>query len=138
MTDHFTELSLPQQAHNDAVPAPLRRSGWSFAILIFAAQMLVVFLVVIGMAISTYQQQARVILDDKQATVATISITLANDPFVINALAGKNPAEELQPYTKKILDRGQGVDFISIMTPDTVRVTHPDPNRIGQKYAGST
>lgn len=138
MTDHFTDLSLPQQAHNDAVPAPLRRSGWSFAILIFAAQMLVVFLVVIGMAVSTYQQQARVILDDKQATVATISITLANDPFVINALAGKNPAQELQPYTNKILDRGQGVDFISIMTPDTVRVTHPDPNRIGQKYAGST
>jgi len=138
VTDHFTDLSLPQQMSNDAIPTPLRRRGWSFALLIFAAQMLVVVLVVIGMAVATYQQQARVILDDKQATVATISITLANDPFVSNALAGKNPSEELQPYTNKILDRGQGVDFISIMTPDTVRVTHPNKQRIGQKYAGST
>lgn len=138
MTDHFTDFSLPQQVNNDAIPTPLRRRGLSFALLIFAAQMLVVFLVVIGMAISTYQQQARVILDDKQATVATISITLANDPFVGNALAGKNPSAKLQPYTNKILDRGKGVDFISIMTPDTVRVTHPNPQRIGQKYAGST
>ncbi len=138
MTDHFTDLSATPAGRNDAIPAPLNRNGWSFAVLIFAAQMLVVVLVVIGMAVSTYQQQARVILEDKQATVATISITLANDPFVGNALAGENPSELLQPYTNKILDRGQGVDFISIMTPDTVRVTHPDPDRIGQKYSGST
>ncbi|ALG28619.1 hypothetical protein AOZ07_06180 [Glutamicibacter halophytocola] len=138
MTDHFTDLSSPREAQNDAIPAPLSRNGWSFAVLIFAAQMLVVILVVIGMAVSTYQQQARVILDDKQATVATISITLANDPFVGNALAGDHPSELLQPYTNKILDRGQGVDFISIMTPDTKRVTHPNPERIGQNYAGST
>lgn len=138
MTDHFTDLSSGRQAQGDAIPAPLSRNGWSFAVLIFAAQMLVVILVVIGMAVSTYQQQARVILDDKQATVATISITLANDPFVGNALAGDNPSELLQPYTNKILDRGQGIDFISIMTPDTVRVTHPNPERIGQEYAGST
>lgn len=138
MTDHFTDLSSGRQAQGDAIPAPLSRNGWSFAVLIFAAQMLVVILVVIGMAVSTYQQQARVILDDKQATVATISITLANDPFVGNALAGDNPSKLLQPYTNKILDRGQGIDFISIMTPDTVRVTHPNPERIGQKYAGST
>lgn len=138
MTDHFTDLSSPREAQNDAIPAPLSRNGWSFAVLIFAAQMLVVILVVIGMAVSTYQQQARVILDDKQATVATISITLANDPFVGNALAGDHPSELLQPYTNKILDRGQGVDFISIMTPDTRRVTHPNPERIGQNYAGST
>ncbi|WP_334122619.1 sensor histidine kinase [Glutamicibacter sp.] len=138
MTDHFTDLSATPAGRNDAIPAPLNRNGWSFAVLIFAAQMLVVVLVVIGMAVSTYQQQARVILEDKQATVATISITLANDPFVGNALAGENPSELLQPYTNKILDRGQGVDFISIMTPDTVRVTHPNPERIGQKYSGST
>ncbi|WP_345473639.1 ATP-binding protein [Glutamicibacter ectropisis] len=138
MTDHFTDLSATPAGRNDAIPAPLTRNGWSFAVLIFAAQMLVVVLVVIGMAVSTYQQQARVILEDKQATVATISITLANDPFVGNALAGENPSALLQPYTNKILDRGQGIDFISIMTPDTVRVTHPNPERIGQKYSGST
>ena len=81
MTDHFTDLSATPAGRNDAIPAPLNRNGWSFAVLIFAAQMLVVVLVVIGMAVSTYQQQARVILEDKQATVATISISLIRLPW---------------------------------------------------------
>ena len=87
MTDHFTDLSLARRAGNTASPAPLSRDGWSLAVVIFAAQMMVVILVVVGLAVATYQHQAQVIQDDKQATVAAISITLANDPFVAEALA---------------------------------------------------
>lgn len=138
MTDHFTDAPEPRAPQLTEAPAALNRDGWSLAVVIFAAQMLVVVLVVVGLAFATYQQQSKVILDDKQATVATISITLANDPFVAQALAGPDPTEQLQPYTNKILDRGQGVDFISIMTPDKQRVTHPDPKQIGKQYSGST
>ncbi|TFH57650.1 sensor histidine kinase [Glutamicibacter arilaitensis] len=137
VTDHFTDLSLARPAGAAGSPAPLSRDGWSLAVVIFAAQMLVVILVVVGLAVATYQHQAQVIQDDKQATVATISITLANDPFVAEALAGENPTELLQPYTNKILDRGQGVDFITIMTPDALRVTHPNPEQLGKQYSGS-
>lgn len=137
MTDHFTDLSLARPAGNTASPAPLSRDGWSLAVVIFVAQMLVVILVVAGLAVATYQHQAQVIQDDKQATVATISITLANDPFVAEALAGEHPTELLQPYTNKILDRGQGVDFITIMTPEALRVTHPNPAQLGKPYSGS-
>lgn len=138
MTDHFTDQSLARPPRPAASPAPLNRDGWSLAVVIFAAQMLVVIFVVAGLAVATYKHQAQVILDDKQATVATISITLANDPFVSEALAGDNPTAQLQPYTNKILDRGQGVDFITIMSPDRLRVTHPDPGQIGKEYSGST
>lgn len=137
MTDHFTDQTRPPSARAAAL-APLNSDGWSLAVVIFAAQMLVIMLVVIGLAVATYKHQAQVILDDKQATVATISITLANDPFVSEALAGTQPTEELQPYTDKILDRGQGIDFITIMTPDKRRVTHPNPQQLGKKYSGST
>ncbi|WP_417364812.1 ATP-binding protein [Glutamicibacter arilaitensis] len=137
MTDHFTDQTRPPSART-AAPAPLNRDGWSLAVVIFAAQMLVVMLVVVGLAVATYKHQAQVILDDKQATVATISITLANDPFVSEALAGTQPTKELQPYTNKILDRGQGIDFITIMTPDGLRVTHPNPLQLGKEYSGST
>ena len=53
------------------------------------------------------------------------------------ALAGENPTELLQPYTNKILDRGQGVDFITIMTAEALRVTHPNPAQLGKPYSGS-
>lgn len=138
LTDHFADQPLPRPLDSRNDPAPLTRDGWSFAVLIFSAQMLVVLLVVAGLAIATYQQQNRVILEDKQSTVAAISITLANDPYVSQALAGKNPTEQLQPYANEILNRAPVVDFITIMTPDRIRVTHPDPEQIGRPYSGST
>ncbi len=136
MTDHFADRPAAQAPPRE--PAPLTRDGWSFAVLIFAAQMLVVLLVVAGLAIATYQQQNRVILDDRQSTVAAVTITLANDPFVSESLTGPDATALLQPYANKILAHAQSLDFITIMTPDGIRVTHPNPQEIGQKYIGST
>ncbi|MFJ2618252.1 ATP-binding protein [Glutamicibacter sp. NPDC087344] len=137
MTDDFADRPLPRPLNSTSDPAPLTRDGWSFAVLIFSAQMLVVLLVVAGLAFATYQQQNRVIRDDKQSTVAAISITLANDPFVSGALAGEDASALLQPYANEILLRAPLIDFITIMTPDGLRVTHPDPNQIGKPYSGS-
>ncbi|MGO3393171.1 hypothetical protein, partial [Glutamicibacter arilaitensis] len=65
MTDHFTDQTRPPSARAAAL-APLNSDGWSLAVVIFAAQMLVIMLVVIGLAVATYKHQAQVILDDKQ------------------------------------------------------------------------
>ena len=119
-------------------PTPLTREAFSFAARIFAAQMLVVLLVVAGLAYSTYHQQSQIVLDVRQSTVSTVAITLANDPFVRSALQGPDPASDLQPYTQDILRHAESIDFITIMTPDTVRVTHPDPEELGEHYSGST
>lgn len=119
-------------------PTPLTREAFSFAARIFAAQMLVVLLVVAGMAYSTYLQQSQIVLDVRQSTVSTVAITLANDPFVRSSLREADPTTALQPYAQDILRHAESIDFITIMTPDTLRVTHPDPQEIGQIYSGST
>ncbi|HJX80040.1 sensor histidine kinase [Glutamicibacter sp.] len=119
-------------------PVPLTRDGWSFAARIFAAQMLLVIVVVIWLGVASYQHVARVALDVRQSTVATVSTTLANDPFVADALQEADPSASLQPYTQNILSHAQTIDFITIMTPDLLRVTHPDPAQLGKTYSGST
>lgn len=119
-------------------PTPLTREAFSFAARIFAAQMLVVLLVVTGMAYSTYRQQSQTVLDVRQSTVSTVATTLANDPFVRSSLRGSQPSAALQPYTQDILRHAESIDFITIMTPDTLRVTHPNPAELGEPYSGST
>ncbi len=135
LSDHFLD-DRSTAAGND--PAPLSRDGWSLALLIFIGQMLVLLLLITGLGFAAYQQQNKVILADRQSTVAAITVTLANDPFVAAALDAEHPTEQLQPYVQKIMDRAASVDFITIMTPDAIRVTHPDPAQIGKKYIGST
>ncbi|HAY44229.1 MAG TPA: histidine kinase, partial [Micrococcaceae bacterium] len=119
-------------------PVPLTRDGWSFAARIFAAQMLLVIVVIAWLGVASYQHVARVALDVRQSTVATVSTTLANDPFVANALQEADPSAALQPYTQNILSHAQTIDFITIMTPDLLRVTHPNPAQLGKPYSGST
>lgn len=123
---------------NTETPTPIAREAFSFAARIFAAQMLVVLLVVAGLAYSTYHQQSQIVLDVRQATVSAVATTLSNDPFVRASLAGPDPTTPLQPYTQDILRHAESIDFITIMTPDSLRVTHPDPAELGRNYTGST
>ncbi|PQZ99945.1 histidine kinase [Arthrobacter sp. MYb229] len=131
-------VSNPQEVAAANAPVPLTRDGWSFAARIFAAQMLLVIVVVVWLGIASYQQQARVVLDVRQSTVATVSTTLANDPFVVDSLQQPDPSAGLQPYTQDILSHAPTIDFITIMTPDLLRVTHPNPAQLGKRYSGST
>lgn len=67
----------------------------------------------------------------------SVSQTLAADPAVVAAI--RLPASEataaLQPITLAIVETTP-IDFVTIMTPDGVRRTHPDSSRIGGEYLG--
>lgn len=65
-----------------------------------------------------------------------VSVTIANDPFVREALATDDPTAELQPYAVKIMD-ATDVSFVTIMTPDGIRLTHRDPEQIGKPFLGT-
>ena len=129
--------AVPASPNSANEPAPLSSDTWSFAALIFAAQMLVVGLVIAGLGVAAYQQRVRTVLDVSKSTVAALSTTLAKDPFVAQSLQGPDPSSVLQPYTQDILSAGQDIDFITIMDTRGIRVTHPDPQQIGRHYVGS-
>lgn len=81
------------------------------------------------------QRSARL---EAERVTHSVSETLADLPEVRSALtSGRSAATaELQPLTAGIIRRA-GVDFITIMTADGVRVTHRDPGQIGKHYLGT-
>ncbi|MGN8554017.1 UNVERIFIED_CONTAM: ATP-binding protein, partial [Microbacterium sp. SLM126] len=52
------------------------------------------------------------------------------------ALAGDDPTASLQSYAEAIMTEA-GVDFVTIMTPDGIRVSHRDPAEVGRPYLGT-
>jgi sensor histidine kinase regulating citrate/malate metabolism len=74
----------------------------------------------------------------EQVTAAT-AVTLASSPLVIDALEAGRPEEAtrvLEPYALDVI-AAAGLDFVTIMTPDGIRLTHPDLDQIGGDYLGT-
>lgn len=117
---------------------PVKHSG-SFASRVFAV-LLVAALVVGAMT------AALLVVDKQQATrteaeslTRALAQSLAVSPAVINALADGDStvaSAALQPYTQDVLKKST-LDFVTIMTPDGVRVTHPRPEQLGEQYIGT-
>ncbi|GAA3691825.1 sensor histidine kinase [Zhihengliuella alba] len=108
----------------------------SLARRLFLWQLAVVVLLSALLAAVSYDNTRDRMREETAARVQSVSATLANDPFVAAHLAGPDPTAQLQPYTGKLLEEAD-VDFVTIMTPDGTRVTHPDPAEIGRPYLGT-
>jgi two-component system CitB family sensor kinase len=110
--------------------------GWSIAAKLFALQLaVIVALAVIAVALIWADARADV---ERDAAVKSMAIgqTIANDPFVVEAVQRDDPTSELQPYAVDVM-REAGVDFITIMAPDRTRYTHADPAQIGKPFIGN-
>ncbi|WP_022879248.1 ATP-binding protein [Microbacterium sp. B19] len=73
----------------------------------------------------------------RQAEQVTRSVaeTLAHEPDVA-ALVRARDSDTLQPMVEAILAEGD-LSFVTIMTPDGIRLTHRNRSEIGQQYLGS-
>lgn len=105
-----------------------------FVVLLEAAlligALIAVFLVV---------EAQRAIRTEAERVTAATAVALAESPDVTDTLATDDTAQatrRLDPYAAQVVDAAR-LDFITIMTPDGVRVTHPDPDRIGERYLGT-
>ena len=73
----------------------------------------------------------------RQAEQVTRSVaeTLAHEPDVA-ALVERRDSDTLQPMVEAILGDAD-LSFVTIMTPDGIRLTHRNRSEIGQEYQGS-
>lgn len=111
------------------------RPQWSLARQLFVLQVVVVAVVVLaGTALVWYGAKQRN-EDAARDEVVAVARTLAAQPDVAEALAAPDPAAVLQPLAERVR-ADTGVDFITIMSPQGIRYTHPDPARIGQPFLG--
>jgi sensor histidine kinase regulating citrate/malate metabolism len=73
---------------------------------------------------------------EAEEVTRAVASSLAALPEVGDALSGPEPSERLQAVAEEVRAT-TGVDFITVMTPDGIRVTHRDPAEIGRHYLGT-
>lgn len=104
------------------------------------------FLWLVGAALALALAAAGLLVIDAQRTVRAeaervtraVAVTLADLPAVSAALAGTDgdATVALQPIAEDVMAKA-GVDFVTVMDADGIRVTHRDPEQIGQHYIGT-
>lgn len=97
--------------------------------------------VVVGALVAVF-----LVVDAQRAThaeaervTAATAVTLASSPLVIETLATDEPTDAtrtLEPYTLDVIANAD-LDFVTIMTPEGTRLTHPDVDQIGGVYLGT-
>ena len=97
--------------------------------------------VVIGVLVAVFLvvEAQRAIRAEAERVTAATAVSLAAAPDVVSALgAGDDHAATrlLEPYAMTVVEDA-GLDFITVMTADGVRVTHPDLAQIGGRYLGT-
>ncbi|MEV4438802.1 sensor histidine kinase [Streptomyces sp. NPDC049577] len=118
-------------------PRPRPRLPRSLAGRLFAVQTVLVAVVVAGCAVFTYLSDRAQAEEAARRQVTAAATAVAASPAVRDAVGAADPAAELQPYAERIR-RDTGVDFVTIMSPEGIRWTHPDPARIGEPFLGHT
>ncbi|MGW1891057.1 sensor histidine kinase [Streptomyces sp. NPDC002004] len=112
------------------VPRPRSLAGQ-----LFAMQAVLVALVVAGCALFTYISDGNQAEQAAQRQAEAAARAVADAPSVVAAIHGPDPSAKLQPYATQV-QRGTGVDFVTIMDTHGIRWTHPDPGRIGERFLG--
>ncbi|MFG2427515.1 SpoIIE family protein phosphatase [Streptomyces sp. NPDC048590] len=107
----------------------------SLAGQVFLLQVAIVVLIVAAaVAALVLQSRADSTREARNRSVA-VAETFANAPGTEAALEGPDPTAVLQPKAEAAR-KGSGVDFIVVTNLESIRLTHPLPDRIGKKFVG--
>lgn len=112
------------------VPRPRSLAGQ-----LFAMQAVLIAVLVAGYALFTYVSDRHQAEEAATQRATTVARSVADAPSVPAAIHTTNPSGLLQPYALQVM-RDTKVDFITIMTPDGIRWTHPEQKEIGRHYLG--
>ncbi|MFF7473595.1 ATP-binding protein [Streptomyces sp. NPDC008092] len=107
----------------------------SLAGQLFAMQAVLIAVVVAGYALFTYVSDRHQAEEAATRQATAVARSVADSPSVRAAIHTADPTAELQPYALQVM-RDTEVDFITIMTPNGIRWTHPDQTQIGKHYLG--
>ncbi|MEW2302627.1 sensor histidine kinase [Streptomyces sp. NPDC006655] len=113
-----------------SVPRPRSLAGQ-----LFAMQAVLIAVLVAGYALFSYVSDRHQAQEAATRQATAVARSVADSPSVRTAVHTRDPSARLQPYALQVM-RDTEVDFVTIMTPDGVRWTHPDPGQIGRRYLG--
>ncbi|MFE9257946.1 SpoIIE family protein phosphatase [Streptomyces sp. NPDC006879] len=103
---------------------------------VFVLQVAIVGLLVVGAIVALFLQTQHD--SDREARNRSIAVaeTFAHSPGLQAALKLPDPSKVIQPLTE-VARRKAGVDFIVVMDTSGIRYSHPQPERIRQKFVGT-
>ncbi|MDN3297040.1 ATP-binding protein [Streptomyces ficellus] len=107
----------------------------SLAGQLFAMQVVLVAAIVAGCAVFAYVNDRSQAEETARRQATATATAVAKSPAVAEAVRSKDPTAVLQPYASSLVGEA-GVTFVTIMSPDGTRWTHPDPAQIGKTYLG--
>lgn len=134
-------IDIPDSAITDDRKDAMRHARDTRSIASRVFLVLLAAAVVVGALVAVF-----LVVDAQRAThaeaervTAATAVTLASSPLVVEALATDEQADAtraLEPYALDVIADAD-LDFVTIMTPDGTRLTHPDIDQIGGEYLGT-
>ncbi|MET8956892.1 ATP-binding protein [Streptomyces sp. NPDC004393] len=109
----------------------------SLAGQLFAMQAVLIAVLVAGYALFSYVSDRGQAQDAAGRQAMAVARSVADAPSVRTAIHTPYPTHTLQPYASEV-QRHTGVDFVTIMNPQGIRWTHPNPELIGEHFLGHT
>jgi two-component system, CitB family, sensor kinase len=109
---------------------------WSIARRLFVAHLLFMVALTAIVGTATFVDARDHAYEEAGRRMAGIAVTVADNPFVLEAASAANPSALLQPYALKVMEDADA-DFVTIMAPDRTRWTHPRDEELGKPYIGS-
>lgn len=102
---------------------------------------LLVAAAVIGALVAVFLvvEAQRSLRTEAERVTAATAASFAASPLVVDGLASTDTSaatQVLEPYSLTVI-ASAGLDFITVMTPDGTRITHPDTDEIGGRYLGT-
>ncbi|EAP96988.1 putative two-component sensor kinase [Janibacter sp. HTCC2649] len=114
-------------------------SRWSVATQTFVLQVGVALLVVAVGLVAAYVQARRAQTQEATSRAMSVARTVASTPEVVDALTAAPVAPSstspVQEFAEEVRKATQ-TDFVVVMTPSAVRLSHPDPRQVGQRFLG--
>lgn len=109
---------------------------WSIARRLFVANLIFVVLLAAGLTTFLVHDAGSRTFEQTSQRMLAVATAIADSPAVIAGAQGTDPSATLQPYAQSVMADAH-VDFITMMNPQGVRWTHPDPHEMGKTYLGS-
>ncbi|WP_251982531.1 SpoIIE family protein phosphatase [Streptomyces violaceusniger] len=103
---------------------------------VFVLQLVIVLLLGAAATIALVLQVRHDATDEARGRSVAVAEAFANSPGIVQALHSRNPTKVLQPRAEAARKKS-GLDFVVVVTPKGIRLTHPKPNRIGKHFIGA-
>ncbi|WP_457464751.1 sensor histidine kinase [Streptomyces sp. TE5632] len=100
-------------------------------------QAVLIAILVVGYALFSYFSDRGQAEEAASHQARAVALSVADSPSVRESIRTSDPSATLQPYALAVV-RDTDVDFVTIMNPQGIRWTHPDPDQLGLPFRGHT